>query len=173
MKKLRYVFMALVLVQISTTAFAQDFEKHGGHHSFSDQPMLNDGEASMGQKIEMFFKILDLDPEQKEQLKDLIKERQNLKEQMQSVQKERLELNRLLRSSVSSDTEIRQQADVFAKLMQKVNNERLNNLLKIKKILRPEQFERLMAKLEQRHGRPGSDSEGHKPGRKFFKKRME
>lgn len=94
------------------------------------------------------FEQLDLDENQEKQMKGLLEDHLEKNYGLKEAMQEREKLNTLLRSSIASEAEIRAQAEKTGQQFLNFHRQRLDRLLEIKKILRPEQFERLLSKMD-------------------------
>lgn len=106
-----------------------------------------------------FFKSLDLDDAQQAEMKMFFKERAGIHKEMKAIHADREELDRLLRSSTSTDDQVLAQAEKVHQTFGRFHQKRLERLLEIKKILRPEQFERLLNKLDRMKKHKGKSHE--------------
>ena len=136
-RRISIVLCALLLTLPSLTAA----EGPGG--TWRDMSPKDRKERAM-----KFFKSLDLDEAQQIEMKNFFREREGIHSEMEAIHSDKEELDRLLRSSTTTDTQILAQAEKVHQTYGRFHQKRLERLLEIKKILRPEQFERLLNKLD-------------------------
>jgi Spy/CpxP family protein refolding chaperone len=139
MKKKQLIHLAILLLCLpATLAFAKP-DKH-------QMPVTEEQRQEIAEKI---FKRLDLDTQQDREMRVFFEEHKSIRREMQDVMEQRKELHKLLRSSITSDEEVRSQANKTAEQFIAIQKKRLDMMLQVKSILRPEQFERLLQIMTQ------------------------
>ena len=106
------------------------------------------GGQGQGDPHEMMAKKLKLTEEQKAVLDKFRDSRSEVKKAMLKIKLERLELNDLLKDPGTSDAAVRKQVGKINKLMTDMNNDRIENLLTLRKTLSKEQFKKLLYHIE-------------------------
>lgn len=97
-----------------------------------------------------FLEDLDLTPEQSKKMKELRANKKDFKEEMESIKSLREEMENLLNDPNSSDSEVLAKSKALGEQMSKIHENRINNILAMKKILTPEQFSKLSSKMREK-----------------------
>ena len=101
---------------------------------------------------EEIFKDLDLTADQQKALKKLNQQKKGKLESFKKMKAEKEAFNALLIDPKVSDQEIRNKALEMRNSMQSMHDEKINHLLEIRKILTPEQLEKMLDKMEEKKG---------------------
>ena len=105
------------------------------------------GHSTMGKRLE----ALDLTAEQKGKLKSLRADGQKAMVQLQAdVKIARVELREVMRQATTKQTDINKALGKLNQAQSKMTTARVNQMVKMKSVLTPEQFEKME---EMRHGR--------------------
>lgn len=142
-RKSLFLLLCAAVLLIASPAYARPDSKRSMHTgTFELTPEKR-------RKIVLkLFEQLDLDENQEKLMKGLLEDHLEKNYGLKEAMAQREKLNALLRSSVASEEEIRAQAEATSQHFLKFHRQRLDRLLEIKKILRPEQFERLLSKMD-------------------------
>lgn len=116
----------------------------------SDAPRFKMGRRGKG-GMKKIFQQLNLSSEQQERIKAI---RQESKESNSSLHQEMMqakeEMNKLMATSNTSDSELRQQHEKIQSLKQQLGNKRFETMLKIRQVLTPEQRTKMAELTQQR-----------------------
>lgn len=105
---------------------------------------------------------MNLTKEQKDQLKNAKSDVASPREMFGEMKEQRDALDKLLRDPKASEADIKAQADKGLALMKEAQSRRIEWLLKLRKVLTPEQFGTFLAKMDEGRkerwgGRKGPD----------------
>jgi Spy/CpxP family protein refolding chaperone len=149
--KIKAVCLFIIIIFIPGVLFAQPAGAPGGG----------------GQNLkERMIKELDLNEEQQEALENFRDDREQVHKLMLKIQLERIELNELLKAEDFSEDKIKAQLEKLNQAMIDLNNQRIDNLLTLRKSLTQKQFKKLMSHVQQKMGRHSGGPGGshHGPG---------
>ena len=116
------------------------------------------------------IKELNFSKEQQSALRSFHDRRQQMAKQMLRAKLEKLELNDLLRAPTVNEQAVKAQLGKLNQAVAEINNGRVENLLVLKKALTPEQYQRLMAHIEEGLGGEHGKKWGKKWGSHHSKK---
>jgi len=93
---------------------------------------------------------LNLSDEQLAKLKELREERKKMREGMLNLRQEHQDFKQMLRDYKSDDNAIRARAAKLSDEQATLQKDRIENILKLRKILKPEQFAKLLDKIQEK-----------------------
>lgn len=96
------------------------------------------------------FRDLNLNDEQRQQMKQLFEQRKELRSQKESQQEERRALRDLIQNDNISDEEIMRRVETLNAQQSELNRARMQQLLEMRRILTPEQRQRARQIMEER-----------------------
>ena len=129
------VVITTLLLLLPAVASAQPGHEHGEHKPW---------------KRGEFAKELNLTDEQRNKLKELHEARQKMKQSGDEMQAKREELGQLLRDKNVGEDEIRKRARELNEQQNKMAAERIENLLKMRRVLSAEQFGKFLDGMKER-----------------------
>lgn len=97
-----------------------------------------------------FLRDLDLKPEQVEKLRELKGGRAEMRDQMQDLRSEREKLMQMVRDRNVSEDQIRSEAKALSGKRAKLENDRIERLLQLRKTLTPDQLNRVLDKIRDK-----------------------
>ncbi|MEM8721181.1 MAG: Spy/CpxP family protein refolding chaperone [Cyanobacteria bacterium P01_G01_bin.39] len=114
---------------------------------------LGQGRGKRGQRMEKLLQNLDLSDEQSQQVKAIQEQSATTAEDLrEQIKAQRQEMQSLFASDANTD-EIRSEFQAGQQLRQQLSTNRFEIMLQIREILTPEQREKAVELMEQRHQR--------------------
>ncbi|MBX7138255.1 MAG: periplasmic heavy metal sensor [Oligoflexia bacterium] len=165
---MRGLLVALIIL-ISTAAHAQDWGHRPHRFDRSDHPNFKE----MREHHQDFMRELDLTDQQRDQLKELRGEKGAMRDRMEELRNKREDLQGALRDKQVSDDEVRRRAKELSDRQHQLMDQRIENLIKLRKVLTPDQMEKILERIDERrqefgkHRRPPGEPQEEGDRREF------